>query len=98
MRRRLFHYLRLHAALLGAPAALQRMDAETWSHQIWISVRKESNSNTLNNKHNAIQLRAAVWDDVNIFILCNCDVRERVHLHKFCTHSVQFLLARLTVI
>lgn len=60
MRRRLFYHLRLRAALLGAPAALQRMDPETWSHQIWITVRKEFNSKTLNNKYIAVQLRAAV--------------------------------------
>lgn len=37
------HYLRLCAAPLGTPAALQRVDAETWSHQIRITVGKEFN-------------------------------------------------------
>lgn len=37
---RLFYYLRLGAPLLGPPAGLQRMDTETRSHKIRITVRK----------------------------------------------------------
>ena len=64
---RLFYHLRLHAALpwplsptvaatAAATATLQRVDAETWSHQIWKAVGKEFNRNTQNNKHEATQL------------------------------------------
>lgn len=43
MRYTLVHYLRFHAALLRALGSLQRMDAKTRSHEIWIAVRKEFN-------------------------------------------------------
>lgn len=52
-------YLRPGAALPGALGLLQRVDAETWSHQIWIPVRTGFKSNTLNNKYKELQLRAA---------------------------------------